>query len=602
LGDNLTVAQKSQAALATSASAAAGIPSTITGVARVLVQGGVIDDKLALMLAAKAITDKVSFMEALSKNSRTNSRHAAIQLAKTFDLAYIDLECIDQEKMPMATMFDRKKIEELRTIPVYIRGTKIYLATSDPTSNDGMEYFAHKSGKKLEMLVVDEAQIISYFAGTSANGGSSSAKRTELEVDDDALNFELVDSTADEVDAGPVIDDTGEESPIVKLVKGVLLTAIKKGSSDIHFEPFEKFYRIRFRTDGELHEVSRPPVSYGPYIASRIKVLSSLNIAKRMVPQDGRMRLVLPGGRAIDFRVSTLPTLYGEKIVMRILDPSAATLGIDALGYEAEQKEALLFAIGRPDGMVLVTGPTGSGKTVSLYTALNILNTEDVNISTAEDPAEIQLAGINQVNVNPEQGLTFAAALKSFLRQDPDIIMVGEIRDAETAEISCKAAQTGHLVLATLHTNDAPKTVSRLIEIGVKPYVVASSVICITAQRLIRRLCSHCKKDHDVLPQSLIEAGMSEAEVKEMGKSWKPKMPNPEGCEMCTKGYKGRVGVYQVMPISEKIQDIIAKGGDAGLIAAQAKEDGVKDLRQSGLFKYRLGMTSLEEVVGATNL
>lgn len=576
---------------------AAQIPATITGVARVLVQSGIIDDKLATTLLAKAASDRVGFMEALAKNSRGNSRAAAIQLAKTFDLAYVDIESIDRERMPPDSMFDRKKIEELRAIPLFIRGPKIFLAISDPANTEGLEYFNHKSGKKYELVVADEWQIINYLTGAGGAG-----RRQDLEVDDEALNFELVEEEVEDPSASVPVDDDDEESPIVRLVKGVLLTAIKKGSSDIHFEPFEKFYRIRFRTDGVLHEVSRPPVSYGPFIASRIKVISNLNIAQKMIPQDGRMRLKLPGGRAIDFRVSTLPTTHGEKIVMRILNAEAATLGIEALGYEQEQKDALLHAIGRPDGMVLVTGPTGSGKTVSLYTCLNILNTEDVNISTAEDPAEIQLPGINQVNVNPAQNLTFANVLKSFLRQDPDIIMVGEIRDEETAEISCKAAQTGHLVLATLHTNDAPKTVSRLVEIGVKPYIVASSVICITAQRLVRKLCPHCKKDHDVLPSALRDAGMSQEEVDEMGKTWKPKMPNPEGCDLCVKGYKGRLGIYQVMPISEKIRALITNNADSDAIAEQAKKEGVKDLRQSGLSKYKQGLTSLEEVMSATNV
>lgn len=582
----------------TPAASAPPIPATITGVARVLVQSGIIDENLATTLIAKASADRIGFMEALAKNSRGSSRAAAIELAKLFDMAYVDLESIDRERMPPETMFDRKKIEELRAIPLFIRGTKIFLATSDPTSTEGLEYFNHKSGKKYELVVVDEWQIVNHLTGS----GTAAGKRQDVDVDDESLNFELVEEEAEDPSSLPSAEEDDEQSPIVKLVKGVLLTAIKKGSSDIHFEPFEKFYRIRFRTDGVLHEVSRPPVSYGPFIASRIKVISNLNIAQKMIPQDGRMRLKLPGGRSIDFRVSTLPTTHGEKIVMRILNAEAATLGIEALGYEKEQKEALLHAIGRPDGMVLVTGPTGSGKTVSLYTCLNILNTDDVNISTAEDPAEIQVPGINQVNVNPAQNLTFASVLKSFLRQDPDIIMVGEIRDEETAEISCKAAQTGHLVLATLHTNDAPKTVSRLIEIGVKPYIVASSVICITAQRLIRKLCPHCKRDHDISPAALLDAGMTKEEIDEMGKSWKPKMPNPEGCDLCVRGYKGRVGVYQVMPITEKIRAIITRGGDSEEIAEQSRQEGVKDLRQSGLLKYRQGLTSLEEVLGATNI
>jgi type IV pilus assembly protein PilB len=383
---------------------------------------------------------------------------------------------------------------------------------------------------------------------------------------------------------------------VVKYVQKILLDAINGGASDIHFEPYEKYYRIRYRQDGILYDVAQPPLAIKEKIASRIKVVSRLDISEKRVPQDGRMKIVLSKTRAIDFRVSTLPTLHGEKICMRILDPSSATLGIDALGYEPEQKDSLMRAIERPYGMVLVTGPTGSGKTVSLYTCLNILNKPGVNISTAEDPAEINLPGVNQVNVNDKAGLTFAAALKAFLRQDPDVIMVGEIRDLETGEIAIKAAQTGHMVLSTLHTNDAPTTLTRLMNMGIAPFNIASSVILITAQRLARRLCA-CKRPVAIPEEALLRAGYL---PEDLDGTWQPY--GPVGCEVCKNtGYKGRVGIYQVMPISEEIERIIMKNGTAIDVADQARRDGVRDLRQSGLLKVRKGLTSLEEVEAVTN-
>jgi type IV pilus assembly protein PilB len=387
-----------------------------------------------------------------------------------------------------------------------------------------------------------------------------------------------------------------DDAPVVRFLQKVLMDAINGGASDIHFEPYEKYYRIRYRIDGELREISKPPLEIKETLASRIKVISKLDISEKRIPQDGRMRLVLSAQRTIDFRVSTLPTLFGEKIVMRILDPSSAKLGIDALGYDPDQKEALLAAVNRPYGMVLVTGPTGSGKTVSLYTCLNILNKPGTNISTAEDPSEINLPGVNQVNVNDKAGLTFAAALKSFLRQDPDVIMVGEIRDLETADISIKAAQTGHMVLSTLHTNDAPATLTRMMNMGIAPFNIASAVIMITAQRLARRLCT-CKAETAIDEDAMLAAGFNEADLDG---SWKPY--RPVGCDRCGGGgFKGRVGIYQVMPITEEIQRIILAGGNAMEIAAQAKREGVSDLRQSGLRKVKQGLTTIEEVLGCTN-
>jgi type IV pilus assembly protein PilB len=515
-----------------------------------------------------------------------------MELAKCFDLPYVDLDSIDTEAFPPEKMFERKKIEELRVIPLYIRGQKIFLATSDPTNSEGHEYFTHRAtGKRKELVVVDDSQISAYFSGTNSG----------MELEDASSDLAVFDDSkiADSEDSN---DDT-DDSPVVKLVAGILMTAIKKGASDIHFEPYEKFYRVRFRIDGALQEATRPPLSLAKKIASRIKVISQLNIAEKRVPQDGKMRHRLGPSKFIDFRVSTLPVVGDfEKIVMRILDPSQSQMGIESLGYEPEQKTALMEAIHRPEGMVLVTGPTGSGKTVSLYTCLNILNTIDKNISTAEDPAEIQLPGINQVNVNPAQGLTFASALKAFLRQDPDIIMVGEIRDEETAGISVKAATTGHLVMATLHTNSAPKTISRLVEIGVKPYEIASSVNLITAQRLLRRLCKHCKIKHNVQPEVLIAAGATKADVAGMNKEWTPYTANVDGCDQCNKGYKGRVGIYEVMTISDDMRKLIAKNADSMALEAQAQLEGIKNLRQSGIVKYMAGLTSLEEVLGNTSM
>jgi type IV pilus assembly protein PilB len=415
--------------------------------------------------------------------------------------------------------------------------------------------------------------------------------------DDDGMDLEGLEVTGgDESEVGEAVGrDDVEDAPIVRFVNKLMLDAIRRGASDIHFEPYEKSYRVRFRMDGVLKEVAQPPVQLAQKLAARLKVMSRLDIAERRVPQDGRIKMRLSKTRAIDFRVSTCPTLYGEKIVLRILDPSQAMLGIDALGYEPFQKELYLKNLAKPQGMILVTGPTGSGKTVSLYTGLNILNREDTNISTAEDPAEINLPGVNQVNVNPKVGLTFASALRAFLRQDPDVVMVGEIRDLETAEIAIKAAQTGHLVLSTLHTNDAPQTLTRLVDMGVKPYAIATSVSLIIAQRLARKLCLNCRQPVDIPPEALRKEGFTEEDIAEGFQVYAPK-----GCSACTDGYKGRVGIYQVMPVTEEIGRIIMAGGSAIDIADQAAKDGVWDLRRAGLAKVKAGVTSLEEVNSVT--
>jgi type IV pilus assembly protein PilB len=487
-------------------------------------------------------------------------------------------------------LIDKKLVQSLRVVGLHKRGNKLTVALSDPTSFQAIDQVKFQTQMLVEPVVVEHDKLI---ALTDKMGVTTEQTLNELAGDDLSLDFQDDDAGAAAAADTSDIDD----APVVRFLQKVLMDAINDGASDVHFEPYEKFYRIRFRVDGQLREVAQPPLAIKDKLSSRIKVISRLDISEKRVPQDGRMKLVLSKSRAIDFRVSTLPTLFGEKIVMRILDSSQAKLGIDALGYEPEQKATLLGCIERPYGMVLVTGPTGSGKTVSLYTCLNILNQPGINISTAEDPAEIQLPGINQVNVNDKAGLTFSAALKSFLRQDPDIIMVGEIRDLETADIAIKAAQTGHMVFSTLHTNDAPTTLTRLMNMGVPTFNIASSVILITAQRLARRLCT-CKEPANMPDHALLEAGFLEDDLDGTWQTYKP-----VGCERCKgSGYKGRVGIYQVMPITEEMQRIILEGGNAMQIAAQAKQEGVKDLRRSGLLKVRAGATSLEEVVAVTNL
>ena len=485
---------------------------------------------------------------------------------------------------------DRRVMQNHQTLALIRRGNRLSVAMADPTNLRALDEIRFQTGMIVDPVVVEADKLLARLAKVTEKADEALQNLIE-----DDLQFEFDEENADEAELDGSTSEV-DDAPVVKFIQKILHDAIAEGASDIHFEPYEKYYRIRFRVDGVLREIAQPPLVIKEKIASRIKVISRLNIAEKRVPQDGRMKLVLSKGRAIDFRVSSLPTLHGEKIVLRILDPSSATLGIDALGYEPDQREALLDAIQRPYGMILVTGPTGSGKTVSLYTCLNILNQPGTNISTAEDPAEINLAGINQVNVDDKVGLTFAAALKSFLRQDPDIIMVGEIRDLETAETAIKAAQTGHLVLSTLHTNDAPQTLTRLMNMGVPTFNIASSIMLITAQRLARRLCA-CKVPMDVPRETLLNAGFSE---DDLDGSWQ--LFGPGGCERCKgSGYKGRVGIYQVMPVSESIQRIIMSNGTSLDIAAQALAEGVRDLRRSGLLKVRQGVTSLDEVLATTN-
>ena len=568
---------------------AASLQTSLSGLARALVQQNRLKEAEAETFASQGASSGNGFVNQLVTGGRLNARDVAAFAAETFGYPLLDLNAFDESHFP-PDIIDKKLIQAHQVVPVIKRGNRIAVALADPTNLRALDEIRFQTGLAVDPVVVEANKLAPVVHRLSE---SAETKLNELAGDD--LDLELAEKSEDasSTESGAVeVDD----APVVRFIQKILLDAINESASDIHFEPYEKYYRIRFRTDGVLREITQPPLVIKEKIASRIKVISRLDISEKRVPQDGRMKLVLSKTRAIDFRVSTLPTLHGEKIVMRILDPSSAMLGIDALGYEPEQREALMHAIERPYGMILVTGPTGSGKTVSLYTCLNLLNKPGINISTAEDPAEINLPGINQVNVNDKAGLNFAVALKAFLRQDPDIIMVGEIRDLETAEIAIKAAQTGHLVLSTLHTNDAPTTLERMKNMGIAPFNIASSVIMITAQRLARRLCA-CKKPVSIPLEALIQAGFLEHEIDG---SWQ--LHGPNGCEKCKgSGYKGRVGIYQVMPISEEIQRIIMTNGNSIDIAEQAQREGIKDLRQSGLLKVKQGLTSLEEVLATTN-
>ncbi len=554
-----------------------------------MVQKGLLAEREAEQLQAKANEAGVTFVEELVSGKRFGEAEVAEFAAQTFGFPLIDLTAFETDHLPVK-FIDAKALQGRRALPLYQRGNRLFVAISDPTNRAAMDQIKFQTGLHIEPVVVEDSKL-----GAVIGRLLTAAGVNLKELADEEMAANLTEAETDPVGEAPTVEI--DDAPVVRYIQKILLDAIQSGASDIHFEPYEKVYRIRYRIDGELYEIATPPLAIKEKVASRIKVISRLDISEKRVPQDGRMKLVMAKNRAIDFRVSTLPTLFGEKLVLRILDASSATQGIEALGYEPEQKEALMHAVSRPYGMILVTGPTGSGKTVSLYTCLNILNQPGTNISTAEDPAEINLPGINQVNVNEKAGLTFAVALKAFLRQDPDIIMVGEIRDVETGEIAIKAAQTGHLVLSTLHTNDAPTTLTRLMNMGIAPFNIATSVMLITAQRLARRLCSNCKRAADIPKPALLRAGFSE---RELDGSWQHY--THVGCETCKNtGYKGRVGIYQVMPISDEINRIIMQNGNAIDIAQQARREGVKDLRQSGLLKVKQGVTSLEEVEAVTN-
>ena len=567
------------------------VPQThLSGVARILVRAGHIDSRHAEELARQARDKKSNFVAQLIDSGTMKPLPLAHALSTALSVPLLDLDAVDARQLPQ-DIVGAKLISQYRVMPLGRRGGRLFLACADPTDQEAVERIKFATQLTPEWVVCEYDKLMRLVSDQQA-----SAQETLEALATSDFEFEVTDEeTTREQAAGPETSAEVEDAPVVKFMHKMLVDAINMRASDLHFEPYEFHYRVRFRIDGELREITQPPIAIKEKLASRIKVISRLDISEKRVPQDGRMKLKF-GSKTIDFRVSTLPTLYGEKIVIRVLDPSSAKLGIDALGYEAAEKERLMHCISRPYGMVLVTGPTGSGKTVSLYTCLNILNQPGVNISTVEDPAEINLPGVNQVNVNDKAGLDFATALKSFLRQDPDVIMVGEIRDLETADIAIKAAQTGHLVLSTLHTNDAPTTLTRLLNMGVAPFNIASSVMLITAQRLVRRLCENCKAPADYPPESLLRAGYLPADLDG---SWKPY--RAVGCTHCNNGYKGRVGVYQVMPITDAIQRLILAQGTATDLAEQAGREGVRDLRQAGLAKVRLGATSLEEVIASTN-
>ena len=563
---------------------------TSGGLPERLVQTGLLSEA-ALTEAIKGARDaQLNLVSYLVGRNLVDPRELATTAAALFGTPVMDLDAmvIDLE---VVRLVPEKVLAKNRTLPLARRGRRLFVAISDPTNLHGLDEIRFSTAMQVEPIVVEDDKLQRALARVLEQFDTSMRSLGDSDLDLEKLDT----SSGDEIEVESASRDDVEDAPIVRFVNKVMLDAIRRGASDIHFEPYEKTYRVRLRVDGVLKELAQPPVQLAPKISARIKVMARLDIAERRVPQDGRIKMRLSKTRSIDFRVSSCPTIFGEKVVMRILDPSSAQLGIDALGYEPFQKELYLANLKKPQGMILVTGPTGSGKTVSLYTGLNILNVEDTNISTAEDPAEIILPGVNQVNVNPKVGLTFAAALRAFLRQDPDVVMVGEIRDLETAEIALKAAQTGHLVLSTLHTNDAPQTLTRLVDMGVKPYAIATSVSLIIAQRLARRLCPHCKHVLDIPADALLREGFTQSDVDAGLQIY-----GPTGCSQCTDGYKGRVGIYQVMPVTETIGRIIMEGGNAISIADQARREGVWDLRTAGLNKVRNGLTSLDEVNSVT--
>jgi type IV pilus assembly protein PilB len=554
------------------------------GLAKCLIQGGLLSENEAQSHIQEAQKKKIPLISYLVANNLIDSKAVATKASLEFGIPFFDLDAIDCRSLPVKVISE-KLIRQHHVLPLFTRGKTLFIAVSDPTNFQALDDIKFQSRLNPETILVEENKLVKAIE-TSLDAAADLSMKDLLDEDLDNLNIVAGDEDMAKDDGNSDVDD----APIVRFVNKILLDSIKKGASDIHLEPYEKNFRIRFRSDGILHEVASPPASIATRIISRIKVMAKMDIAERRVPQDGRIKMTLSKHRAIDFRVNTCPTLFGEKVVLRILDPTSAQIGIEKLGFEPEQEKLFLEAIHRPYGMVLVTGPTGSGKTVTLYTGLNILNNIERNISTAEDPVEITVEGINQVNMNVKAGLTFASALRAFLRQDPDIIMVGEIRDLETAEIAVKAAQTGHLVLSTLHTNDAPQTLNRLMQMGIPPFNIVSAVNLIMAQRLARRVCEHCKKPANYPAKVLISAGFKEEELDDL------QIFHSVGCDHCTNGYKGRVGIYQVMTLSEKMRALILEGGNAMQLAEQAKSEGINDLRASGLNKVRMGITTLEEI------
>jgi len=568
-----------------------GTRSGLGGLPQRLVQDGVVEEAAMLEAVNAAKESKTSVVTQLVTSGAANARDIAIAASTEFGVPLFDLDAANIDAETTRLVSD-KLLTKHRVLPLFKRGKRLFLAVADPTNLHAIDEIKFQTGMGVEAVVVEDDKL--------QKAVDKAIEQVDTQMpglsDEEGVDLESLEvSSGDEESNDKVSRDDVEDAPIVRFVNKLMLDAIRRGASDIHFEPYEKIYRVRFRMDGVLKEIAQPPVQLAGKLAARLKVMSRLDIAERRVPQDGRIKMRLSKNRAIDFRMSTCPTLFGEKIVLRILDASQAMMGIDSLGYEPFQRQLYTENLARPQGMILVTGPTGSGKTVSLYTGLNILNREDTNISTAEDPAEINLPGVNQVNVNPKVGLTFAAAMRAFLRQDPDVIMVGEIRDLETAEIAIKAAQTGHLVLSTLHTNDAPQTLTRLIDMGVKPYAIATSVSLIIAQRLARRLCSHCKVPRDIPKEALVKEGFPESDIASGLRVFGPK-----GCSNCTDGYKGRVGIYQVLPVTDAIAKIILTGGSAVDIGEQAAKEGVWDLRRAGIEKVKNGLTSIEEINSVT--
>lgn len=561
------------------------IQNSLSGLVHLIVSEGLLTEEKVIEAKANADQESLKLLDWLVSANWVNSTEIAKVQSVAFGNPYFDLSSIDISVIPQ-DIVDLKLLKKHRAIPLYKRGSRLFVGLTDATNLKTLEELRFQTGLSIEAVLVESNKLDTVIEKLIE------AKENEAfaDMDDGDLDNIDIDSGEEEHDDPQQQDGDKDDAPVVKFVKKMLVDAIRKGASDLHFEPYEKKYRVRFRIDGMLHEVASPPTKLASRISARLKVISGLDISERRVPQDGRVKLKISKTKAIDFRVNTLPTLFGEKIVMRILDPTSAMLGVDALGFEKEQKEHFMAAISKPQGMVLVTGPTGSGKTVTLYTGVNILNDEHKNISTAEDPVEINLQGINQVNVNIKAGLTFASALRAFLRQDPDIVLVGEIRDLETAEIAIKASQTGHLVLSTLHTNSAPETLTRLVNMGVAPFNIATTVNLVVAQRLARRLCEHCKKPSDLPAEALLEEGFTEEELDELT------VFEPVGCDKCTMGYKGRVGIFQVMPLSDATGRIIMEGGNAIDIADQARSEKIPDLRRAGLNKIKIGLTSLAEV------
>lgn len=571
------------------AESTASVP--LSGLARRLVKDGHLEEEAAKEALVEARKERSSLAAHLVAKSLVAPDVIARSAAEEFGDPLIDLASFNHENLAKDVV-DDKLISKHHVLPLFKRGNRLFIAVSDPTNLQAQEEIRFNTGLNIETVIAEEDKLASFIEAMLSEAEGEAFGDLDEELDDIDITGGEPDAGGDEVSADAAVDD----APIVRFVNKLLLDAIKGGASDLHFEPYEKSYRVRFREDGILSEVAKPPSNSAAKIAARLKVMAQLDISERRVPQDGRIKLKVSKTRAIDFRVNTCPTLWGEKIVLRILDPESAKMGIDALGYEDDQKQLYMDALQKPQGMILVTGPTGSGKTVSLYTGVNILNTPEVNISTAEDPVEINLEGVNQVNVNPKQGMNFASALRAFLRQDPDVVLVGEIRDLETGEIAVKAAQTGHLVLSTLHTNSAPETLTRLRNMGVPSFNIATSVILIIAQRLGRRLCNNCKEPVDVPRQSLLEMGFTEEDL-----ATEFTIYGPKGCEKCKGGYKGRVGIYEVVKITDAIARIIMEEGNSIEIADQCRKEGFNDIYRSGLIKVMQGVTSLEEVNRVTS-